>query len=425
MRGMRPKLTRHLHPHLMVTNTASPAPSSSAASPSVKDKSITTQVINLHKNRLKGHRRTLSAPSTNAMLARLGSLNLENGKDTSTVNFEEAFKEKFVDGYTAKDAEYSTKMGHRLSMEFSSDVYELLSLRSERPEIGCLFENCHLGRSAVRVATWNLCHLTPDKLSNPGVMEVLCRTILERGFTVLAVQDVLGRGLLSKISTELNTGSLRRVREWPGKRGTWAFVESTTPVGYYTLFTQPKKKCYEYSGFLYNKKYVKLMNDEVLDLKTNYVNVCKPYIAQFVSNSLNFTVANLHIKEQVKIYRSKSFLQSSSNLEDILTETCPRSPGDAPDTLKGNKNFQNGLIKENILGREDLSRGGVRTSSRSEGAEEDVRKGVLLSEGGEAEEDVHEMMRQVSEACGGEAATLLLGHGLSSASRGETVSLKR
>ena len=420
VRGMRSKLTRHLHPHLTTCDTAATQPAQPPVAPP-RDTLPPLTVKTLHTNRLKGHRRTLSAPlQNNAMVGRTESQALVvNCADPPHESAEE-YLSRTTENEESWSADGEERTGHRLSIDFSSDVYELLSLRSERPEISNLFENNHMGRSAVRIATWNLSHLTPDKLSNPGVMEVLCRTILERGFTILAVQDVLGSGLLDKIATELNTGSLRRVREWPGKRGTWACIQSKIPVGYYTLLTQKKKKCHEFSGFLYNKRFVELVEDFILNYKSSYAFVCKPYIATFKANELNFTLVNIHIKHQVKIYRSESFLQSSSNLQDLLSRSCTARNGLLPDAtshnvldaLKSCKNLQNGLIKDSILGRDDVCRGGVRTSTRSEGgADEDCKR--TLSEGDGAGADaaeVQDMVTHIVNKCGIDSAVIILGH---------------
>jgi hypothetical protein len=35
------------------------------------------------------------------------------------------------------------------------------------------------GKTALRIATWNLQDFTLEKVENPGVREIVCRTILE------------------------------------------------------------------------------------------------------------------------------------------------------------------------------------------------------------------------------------------------------
>jgi len=59
------------------------------------------------------------------------------------------------------------------------EIYDLMSLKTARPLYVSNFNFYHNGCSAYRVATWNMEKLTADKISNPGVMEVITRTILE------------------------------------------------------------------------------------------------------------------------------------------------------------------------------------------------------------------------------------------------------
>lgn len=62
-----------------------------------------------------------------------------------------------------------------------SDLFILLSNRSKRPILTPYFDFNREKRPAVRIATWNLENLTDEKASNPGTIEVVCRTILENG----------------------------------------------------------------------------------------------------------------------------------------------------------------------------------------------------------------------------------------------------
>ena len=55
-----------------------------------------------------------------------------------------------------------------------------LTQSSTRPDIKP-FSFRTEGRPVVRLASWNLQQLTEDKIDNPGVKEVICMTILERG----------------------------------------------------------------------------------------------------------------------------------------------------------------------------------------------------------------------------------------------------
>lgn len=60
-------------------------------------------------------------------------------------------------------------------------IYDLMSVKTPRPGAESEFFYEHNGEPAIRVATWNLEKLTKEKINNPGVMEVITRTILENG----------------------------------------------------------------------------------------------------------------------------------------------------------------------------------------------------------------------------------------------------
>jgi hypothetical protein len=61
------------------------------------------------------------------------------------------------------------------------DIFELLSAYSQRPILEDDFHGERNGNTALRIATWNLQDFTLEKVENPGVKEIVCRTILENG----------------------------------------------------------------------------------------------------------------------------------------------------------------------------------------------------------------------------------------------------
>ncbi|XP_071516679.1 endonuclease/exonuclease/phosphatase family domain-containing protein 1-like isoform X2 [Panulirus ornatus] len=183
----------------------------------------------------------------------------------------------------------------RISVDFSADIFELLSLRSERPIIREVFNGYHHGQPAIRIATWNLQQLTKDKICNPGVLEVVCRTILENGFSLLAIQEVGSKDVLEKICSELNQSSLRRVREWGGPKGEWRWQVSEEPAGH-------MHQGAEYAAFMYNVSHgLHLSSATLLDVhgnnnsKTCKSSTKKPYLGYFKSYEFDFVVVSLHI----------------------------------------------------------------------------------------------------------------------------------
>ena len=65
--------------------------------------------------------------------------------------------------------------------DIMTDIFELMSLKTSRPTRESSFANTFRNRAAYRVASWNLEKMTKDKIGNPGVLEVVTRTILENG----------------------------------------------------------------------------------------------------------------------------------------------------------------------------------------------------------------------------------------------------
>lgn len=103
-----------------------------------RDPSINESMISEPKTPKSPHRKTLSMPGK-------FPINLPNGFATAPVN----------------------------------DILDLLSAYSHRPIVEEVFTNERNGVRCCRLASWNLHQLSIDKVTNPGVREVICRTILE------------------------------------------------------------------------------------------------------------------------------------------------------------------------------------------------------------------------------------------------------
>ncbi|RVE50323.1 hypothetical protein evm_004989 [Chilo suppressalis] len=107
-----------------------------------------------------------------------------------------------------------------------NDILDLLSAYSHRPIVEDVFRYERDGMRCCRIASWNLHQLSIDKITNPGVREVICRTILENKLSIIAVQDVLEEAALKMICEELNSPVLRRVREWRSNSCRWEYCIS-------------------------------------------------------------------------------------------------------------------------------------------------------------------------------------------------------
>ncbi|KAJ0181593.1 hypothetical protein K1T71_002315 [Dendrolimus kikuchii] len=107
-----------------------------------------------------------------------------------------------------------------------NDILDLLSAYSHRPVVEEVFKHERDGVRCCRLASWNIHQLSTEKITNPGVREVVCRTILEHKLTLIAVQDVLNEAAIKLICDELNSPALRRVREWRNNSHRWEYCLS-------------------------------------------------------------------------------------------------------------------------------------------------------------------------------------------------------
>ncbi|XP_050685441.1 endonuclease/exonuclease/phosphatase family domain-containing protein 1-like [Leptidea sinapis] len=104
-----------------------------------------------------------------------------------------------------------------------NDILDLLSAYSHRPIVEENFMYERDGVKCCRLATWNLHQLSIEKVTNPGVREVVCRTILENKLSLIAIQDIIEPMAIKMICEELNAPTLRRVREWRCNTHNWEY----------------------------------------------------------------------------------------------------------------------------------------------------------------------------------------------------------
>ncbi|XP_037068281.1 endonuclease/exonuclease/phosphatase family domain-containing protein 1-like [Pollicipes pollicipes] len=167
----------------------------------------------------------------------------------------------------------------------SGDMCELLALHSPRPVLEEVFMGQRGGRPVFRLATWNLERLCADKSANPGVLEVICRTVLEAGLGLVAVQEILDPDALGKICSELNTPTLHKVKNWQGWRGAWRSVLSEPgPAGH---------RC----GFLYDvSKGVELRDQPLVAGDGERSDVTAPFVGKFRVDKFHFSVIAVRLR---------------------------------------------------------------------------------------------------------------------------------
>ncbi|KAK2864751.1 hypothetical protein Q7C36_003905 [Tachysurus vachellii] len=203
-------------------------------------------------------------------------------------------------------------------------------MASERPEVQPPPCARH-GKPVVRVATWDLQRCSSDKANNPGVKEVVCRTLLERDIKLLAVQDLTDQQALYKFCSELNQPTLSSVCNWNGSRGVWKCAASGKPTG---------ESCEgsEYSGFLWDSSAgIQLKEAVVLESAAANGNGSdvqpKAYLGHFYIGSSELTVVNVHLRPPAAAAKQQN---GRSHKSDEM-KTHKLSPG-VTEALRGVKN---------------------------------------------------------------------------------------
>ncbi|GFT50300.1 hypothetical protein NPIL_444892 [Nephila pilipes] len=176
----------------------------------------------------------------------------------------------------------------------TKDFYELVSSLVTRPPVSEVFNFTNLDRQVLRLASWNLQDFIVQKARNPGVQEVICRTILENGFSIVAVQEIASREALSLIASELNEPKLYSVQSWKGERGKW---HSSVPSH------NSGDTCHQKSlvnGFLYDtSRGLQLQESAVLYIppeKLSGLTVpCQPFFGSFKVKNLDFVIVNFSL----------------------------------------------------------------------------------------------------------------------------------
>ncbi|KAK3525319.1 hypothetical protein QTP86_029827 [Hemibagrus guttatus] len=202
-------------------------------------------------------------------------------------------------------------------------------MASERPGVQPPPAARH-GKPVVRLATWDLQRCSSDKANNPGVKEVVCRTLLERDIKLLAVQDLADQQALNKFCSELNQPTLSSVYNWNGPRGVWKCAASGKPTGESSIGS-------EYSGFLWDSSAgIQLKEAVVLESAAANGNgndaQPKAYLGHFYIGSSELTVVNVHLKPP-----SAPKQQNGRSHKSDEPKAQKLSPG-VQETLRGVKN---------------------------------------------------------------------------------------
>ncbi|VDI08362.1 Hypothetical predicted protein [Mytilus galloprovincialis] len=161
---------------------------------------------------------------------------------------------------------------------------------SSRPKV-TPFKFRHGRKGVVRIASWNVERFDEEKADNPGVKEVVCMTILENGFSLIAFQELADIKALEKICEELNNPSLSCTKDWPGHRGEWQYVVSDATGRMY--------RSMEYNGYLYDTaRGITLNHSALLEKpKTSPKPFTRsPFIGTFKIKKFDCIIGSVHLK---------------------------------------------------------------------------------------------------------------------------------
>ncbi|CAF1119717.1 unnamed protein product [Rotaria sordida] len=189
----------------------------------------------------------------------------------------------------------------------------LSSTSSQHPLVTCQNKQTY-----IRFASWNLQQLTNDKVQNPGVREVICRTILEYNFSLIGIQEIGNKEALDYIIEELNHPTIPLIKDWPNHHhGKWTCITSDVSG---RMFQGS-----EYLGFIYDESIgIELKKASLLPFKNYFTR--SPYIVIFrIYDKYEFVFVNLHLKarrfDENENERTKDEALSISILAEAMNDT--------------------------------------------------------------------------------------------------------
>jgi len=109
----------------------------------------------------------------------------------------------------------STEGGKDLEQANIDLIYRLMCSKSERPKVKAEDQQQSVyDYSRLRMGCWDLEGCSFDKAHNPGVLEVICMTILENRWNFVTLTNFTSDHVLDRLVTELNFPTLHKVKLW-------------------------------------------------------------------------------------------------------------------------------------------------------------------------------------------------------------------
>ncbi|CAF0916097.1 unnamed protein product [Rotaria sp. Silwood1] len=181
---------------------------------------------------------------------------------------------------------------------------------------------CKSKQTYFRFASWNLQQLTNDKVQNPGVKEVICRTILEHNFSLIGIQEIGNKEALSYIIEELNNPTIPLIKDWQNRHhGKWKCTISDVSGRMF--------QGNEYLGFIYDESIgIELKKASLLPFKNYFTR--SPYIVIFrIYDKYEFVFVNVHLKarrlDENENERTKDEASSISILAEAMNDTVEQT----------------------------------------------------------------------------------------------------
>ncbi|KAL9975251.1 hypothetical protein ACROYT_G012390 [Oculina patagonica] len=187
----------------------------------------------------------------------------------------------------------------------------------------------------VRIASWNLLSFSSDKADNDGVREVVCRTILENGIDILAVQEIADKTALDKIKDELNNPTSEKVKNLKTHGGHWECC--TSDVAGYMFRSR------EYNGFVWNtSRGINLKSDALLEKPKEGQKqfARRPYLGFFKAKKFDFVLVSVHLKATGLGNADKERLEKElARIPDLVQALQTHIPGEKDMMILGDFNL--------------------------------------------------------------------------------------
>ncbi|CAH1779507.1 unnamed protein product [Owenia fusiformis] len=299
---------------------------------------IRTQVCISHQNTTPSHGNHSNGILPNSSHSISNTLNRPRTNDTSKSSNDDIANRDATERLTASEQDIITLF---------RPVYETIPKRMNKNSSSVKYKRNN--KTVIRLATWNIERCGLDKITNPGVLETICLTILENGLSLIAFQELAHREILERICKELNDPVLPNVRRWRGHKGQW---ESKTSGVCGRMF-----QAVEYNGFIYDtSQEIDITQDSMLEQNGHRRFSRSPYLTYIKAGSLDFIAVSVHLKATGLQNQDLSMLKEEiGSIDDVVVALQERLPGEKDLVILGDFNLPADAADFNVLRNEGYS----------------------------------------------------------------------